>query len=89
MSGAVHVFFVVNKVTTRQVSLRVLLSYYVIFILIIPHAHSSTVLGMNNGQLKVAVRQRPSFSTPKIKEITEEYKILWESHKHCEITIHT
>jgi len=57
MSGAIHVLFVVNKVTKRQVSLRVLLSYHASFILLIPNAHSSTVLGMDNGQLKVANRK--------------------------------
>jgi hypothetical protein len=77
MSGAIHVMFVVNIVTKRQVSLRVLLSYYASFILLIPHAHSSTVLGMDNGQLKVAVRQRHSVSASKIKEISGEYKICW------------
>lgn len=61
MSGAIHVLFVVNKVTKRQVSLRMLLAYYASFILLI-HVHSSTVLGMDNGQLKVTVRQTHSFS---------------------------
>jgi len=77
MSGATHVLFVVNKGTKRQVPLRALLSYYASFILLIPHAHSSTVLGMDNGQLKVAVRQRHSFSVSKVKEISGEYKICW------------
>lgn len=77
MSGAIHVLFGVNKVTKRQVSLRVLLSYYASFILLIPYAHSSTVLGTDNGQLNVAVRQRHRFSASKIKGITGEYKICW------------